>query len=83
MNAVFRPEIDTPFSPTAFKDLEMKEGGSSENPIVLDEEQDKVNFSPKTLESERAIKPTSLHRSGLFGRPIKNVTGPAHKFLFE
>ena len=37
--AVFRPGIDTPFSPTAFEDLEM--GGSAENPILLDEKEDK------------------------------------------
>ena len=36
VDAVFRPRIDTPFSPTAFDDLEV--GGSVENPILLDEE---------------------------------------------
>ena len=35
MDAVFRPGIDTPFSPTIFDDLSME--GSVENPIVLDE----------------------------------------------
>ena len=35
MNAVFRPSIDTPVSPTIFDDLSKK--GSVENPIVLDE----------------------------------------------
>ena len=34
MNAVFRPGIDTHFSPTIFDDLSME--GSVENPIVLD-----------------------------------------------
>ena len=37
VDAVFRPGIDTPFSPTALDDLEM--GGSAENPILLDEEE--------------------------------------------
>ena len=37
LDAVFRPEIDTSFSPTAFNDLEMGEGWSSRNPIVLEE----------------------------------------------
>ena len=32
LDAVFRPGIDTPFSPTTFDDLSM--GGSAENPIV-------------------------------------------------
>ena len=44
LDAVFRPgigRIDTPFSATTFNDLEMGERGSSENPIVLDEEEDK------------------------------------------
>ena len=36
LDAVTRPGIDTPFSPTAPGDLEM--GGSAENSIVLDEE---------------------------------------------
>ena len=37
VDAVFRPGIDAPFSPTAFDDLEM--GGSAENPILLDRRQ--------------------------------------------
>ena len=41
MDAVFRPAIDTPFSPTTFADLSME--GSVKNPIVLDEEKDKEN----------------------------------------
>ena len=40
MDAVFRPRIDTPFSPTTFEDLLMGDR-SVENPIVLDEEEDK------------------------------------------
>ena len=36
--AVFRPGIDTPFSPTTFEDLSM-EGSSVGNPIVLDQEE--------------------------------------------
>ena len=39
MDAVFRPGIDTPFPPTTIDDLSME--GSVENPIVLDEEEDK------------------------------------------
>ena len=41
MDAVFRPDIDTSFSPNTFDDLSME--GSVENPIVLDEEEDKDN----------------------------------------
>ena len=39
MDAVFRPGVDTVFSPTTFDDLSME--GSVENPIVLDKEEDK------------------------------------------
>ena len=35
VDAIFRPGIDTPFSPTAFDDLEM--GGSAENAILVDD----------------------------------------------
>ena len=45
MNAVFRPGIDTSFSPTTFDDLLMGDG-SVENPIVLDEEEDMENAPP-------------------------------------
>ena len=54
-DAVFRPGIDTPLSPTVFDDLLMGDG-SAENPIVLDEEEDKENvFS--TPESVRPTEP--------------------------
>ena len=39
VDGVFRTGIDTQFSPTAFDDLEI--GGSAQNPILLDEEEDK------------------------------------------
>ena len=42
MDSVFRPGIDAPFSPTVFDDLLIGDG-SVENPIVLDEEEDKEN----------------------------------------
>ena len=52
MDSVFRPGRDTPFSPTIFDDLSME--GSVENPIVLDEEDDKENGpAPSTPVSER------------------------------
>ena len=44
MDAVFRPGIDTPFSPNTFDDILME--GSVEKPIVLDEEEDKENAPP-------------------------------------
>ena len=49
--------IDTPFSPTAFDDLEM--GGSVENPILQDEEEDMENCPPPptTPVSETPTRP--------------------------
>ena len=57
LDAVFRPCIGTPFSLTAFDDLEI--GGSAENPIQLDEDEDKENSPPTTttLVSERPTRP--------------------------
>ena len=72
MDSVFRPGIDTPFSPTVFDDLWMGDG-SVENPIVLDEEEDKENAPPTTPVSERPIEPPRLLRSHGFGARIENV----------
>ena len=72
MDAVFRPGIDIPFSPTTFEDLSME--GSVENPIVLDEEEDKENAPPPT--SPESVRPTELfrlQRSHAFGARIENV----------
>ena len=55
MDAVFRPGIGTPFSPTTFDDLSME--GSVENPNVLDEKEDKENAPPSTPES---VRPTEV-----------------------
>ena len=57
VDAIFTPGIDTSFSPTAFDDLEM--GGSAENPILLDEGEDKENSPPPTTPpvSERPTRP--------------------------
>ena len=45
-DAVFRPGIDTLFSPTTFDGLSMER--SVENPILLVEEEDKANTAPST-----------------------------------
>ena len=60
MDAVFRPGIDTPFSPTTFDDLSME--GSVENHNVLDEEEDKENAPPppSTPDSVRPTEPPRL-----------------------
>ena len=65
MDAVFRPGIDTPYSPTIFDDLLMGDG-SVENPIVLDEEEDKENAPPpSTHESVRLTETRRLQSASL------------------
>ena len=82
LDAAVRPGIDTPFSPTTFDDLSM--GGSAENAIVLDEEQDKENSAPTTTPvSERPPEPRRLLRSRAFGARIENVPDYVYRNLFQ
>ena len=53
-DAVFRPGINTLSSPAAFDNLE--KGGSAENSILFDEEEDKANCPPTTPVSERPTR---------------------------
>ena len=80
MDDVFRPGIDTPFSPTVFDDLLMGDG-SVENPIVLEEE-DKEN-APTTPESDRPTEPPRLQRSRAFGARMENVPDYVFRNLFQ
>ena len=84
MDAVFRPGIDTPFSPTSFDDLLMGDG-SVENPIVLDEEEDKENAPPppSTSESVRTTNFPRLHRRRAFGARMVNVPDYVFRNLFH
>ena len=83
MDRVFRPGIDTPFSPTPFDGLSME--GSFENSLWLDEVEDKENAPPppSTPESVRPTEPPRLQRSRAFGARIEKV--PEHFFrnLFQ
>ena len=81
MDSVFRPGIDTPFSPTVFDDLLMGDG-SAENLIVLDEEEDKENV-PSTPESVRPKEPIRLLRSCAFGARKENVPDYVYINLFQ
>ena len=83
MDAVFRPGIDTPFSPTTFDDFSME--GSVENPIVLDEEEDKENAAPppSTPESVRPTEPPRLQRRRAFGTRIENVPDYVFRNFFQ
>ena len=83
MDTVFRPGIDTPFSPTTFEDFLMGDG-SVENPIVSDEEEDKENAPPPiTPESVRTTEPPRLQRSRAFGARMGNVPDYVFRNLFH
>ena len=82
MDAVFRPGVDTPSSPTTFVDLLMGDG-SVENPIALDEEEDTENAPPSTPESVRPTKPPRLQRSPAFGARMENVLDYVFRNLFQ
>ena len=83
MDAVFRPSIDTPISPTIFDDLLMGDG-SVVNPIVFDEEEDKENAPPpSTPESVRPTEPPRLQTSRAFGARIEKVRDYVFRNLFQ
>ena len=83
MDAVFRPGIATPFSPTTFDDLLMGDG-SIENPIVLDEEEDKENAPPPTTpESVRPTELPRLQRSRAFGARMESVPDYVFRSFFH
>ena len=82
MDAVFRPGIDTPFSPTTFDDLSME--GPVENPIVLNEEEDKQNApAPTTPESFRLTELSRLQRSRPSGTRKENFPDYVCRNLFQ
>ena len=82
VDAVFRPGIDTPFLPTTFDTFLMGDG-SVENPILLDEEEDKETVAPTTPESARPTEPPRLQRSRPFGTRIENVPDYVYRNLFQ
>ena len=81
MDAMFRPCIDTPFSPTTFDDLSME--GSVETPLVLDEEEDEDAPPPSTPESVRPTELPRLQRSRAFGARMENVPDYVFRSLFQ
>ena len=70
VDAVFRPGIDTPFSPAVFDDLEIR--GTAEKYIMLDEEGDKENSPPITPVPERPKRTPAMLTNCLFGTRIEN-----------
>ena len=81
LDAVLRQGIVTLFSPLAVNDMEMREVRASENPIVLDEEEDSENSPPTTPVSVLPIEPHRLPGSLLFGRRIENVLEFVYRIL--
>ena len=81
MDTVLKPRIDTPFSSNIFDDLSM--GGSVENPILLDQEEEKENTLPSTPESVRPTEPPRLQRSRALGARIGNVPDYVFRNLFQ
>ena len=81
MDAVFRPGKDTRFSPNTIDYLSME--GTVENPIVLDEEEDKENAPPSTPETVRTTEPPGLQRSRAFGTRMENVPDYVFKNMFQ
>ena len=78
-----RKVIDNLFSPTTFDDFLME--GSVENPIVLDEEEDKENAPPppSTPESIRPTEPPRLQRTCASGARMENVPDFVFRILFH
>ena len=82
MDAVVTPRIDTPYPPTTFDNLSM--GVLAENPIVLDEEEDKENSAQTTTPvSERPTEPRRLLRSRAFGARKENVHDYVYRKSFQ
>ena len=81
VDVVLRPSIVTPFSSTAYDNLEM--GVSAENPILLDEKEDKENSPPTTPVSERPTRPPALLRSLPVGTRTENVPDHVYRDLSQ
>ena len=84
VDAVFRPGIVNPFSLTAFDDLEMR-GGSADNPILLNQDEDKEHSPPPrtTPVYGRPTRPPAFLRSRPFETRIENVPDYVCRNLFQ
>ena len=83
LDAVYRPGVDTPFSPSLFDNLGW---GSETNPIIVYEEEDKENEPPSTpTTSWRPTEPPPFRRSfgRDFGQQIENIPDTVYRDLFE
>ena len=83
LGAVFGPGINTLFSPTSFNDLAIGEGGSWENPIVFDKQEDKQTSPLTTLVSNCPAEAPRCLRTRPFGKRIEKVPDFVFTSLFE
>ena len=83
IDAVFIPRMDTSFSPATIDDFSTE--GSVENPLLLDEEENKENVPPppSTPESVRPTEPPRLQRSCAFEAKIETVPAYVFRNLFQ
>ena len=84
MDSVYRPGIDTPFSPSIQEDFQM-EGSTAANPRIVDDEEDKENSAPTTTtpESERPTEPPRILISHPFCTRLENVPDSVYRTLFR
>ena len=83
MDSVYRPGIDTPFSPSIFDVFHM-EGSTAAKKIIVDDEEDKENSAPTTStpESERPTELLRLLRCRPFGTRLENLPEFVYRTLF-
>ena len=85
MDSVYRPGMDTPFSPSIFDDFQM-EGSTAANPIIVDDEEDKEKLAPTTTTTtdfESPTEPTGLVGSRPIGTRLENVPDSVYRTLFR
>ena len=84
MDSVYRPGIDTPFSPSIFDDFQI-DGSTAVKPIIVDDEEDKENSAATTTipEPERPTELARLQRSRPFGTRLENVPESVYRTLFR
>ena len=85
IDSVYRPGIDTPFSPSIFDGFQM-EGSTVRNPIIVDDEEDKEISAPTTTTTPESGHPTESPRllSCLpFGTGLEKVPDSVYRSLFR
>ena len=84
MDSVYRPGIDTPFSPSTYDVFQM-EVSTAANLIIVDDEEDEENSAPttSTSESERRTELPRLLRNLPFGTRLENVPDSVYRTLFR